>query len=47
VAGHVDEIERYIANAPESRRPALSALRAACRDELDDFRESIEYGMPS
>ena len=42
-----DEIARYIADAPDPRRPALSALRAMCREELDDFHESIEYGMPS
>lgn len=42
-----DEIERYIANAPEPRQAALNALRVACREELGDFRESIEYGMPS
>jgi uncharacterized protein YdhG (YjbR/CyaY superfamily) len=45
--GEADEITRYIADAPDPRQPALSALRTICREELGDFHESIEYGMPS
>ena len=45
--GEADEVERYIEDAPERRRPALRALRAACLNELGDFQESIEHGMPS
>jgi uncharacterized protein YdhG (YjbR/CyaY superfamily) len=47
VPRQADEIGRYIEDAPEPRQPALNALRAACREELSDFQESIEYGMPS
>jgi uncharacterized protein YdhG (YjbR/CyaY superfamily) len=47
VAREPDEIDRYIAEAPESRQAALDALRSACREELGGFRESIGYGMPS
>lgn len=42
-----DEVERYIEDAPEQRRSALKALRAACLDELGGFEESMEYDMPS
>ena len=41
------EVDRYIDDAPEQRKPVLAALRSACRDELSGFRESIEHGMPS
>jgi uncharacterized protein YdhG (YjbR/CyaY superfamily) len=42
-----DEIQRYIEDAPEERRPVLNELRAACLAELPGFEESIVYGMPS
>ena len=47
MSGEADEITRYIADAPEPRQSALTALRAMCREELGNFHESIEYGMPA
>jgi uncharacterized protein YdhG (YjbR/CyaY superfamily) len=41
------EVDRYIDDAPEQRKPMLNALRSASRDELGGFRESLEHGMPS
>ncbi|WP_218174498.1 DUF1801 domain-containing protein [Nocardia seriolae] len=32
---------------PDERRPALTALRELCRDQLSGFREVMNYGMPT
>jgi uncharacterized protein YdhG (YjbR/CyaY superfamily) len=45
--GVTAEVDRYIESAPEPRQPVLTALRAACLEELSEFDESLEHGMPS
>jgi uncharacterized protein YdhG (YjbR/CyaY superfamily) len=43
----VTTVDQYIAGAPETRRPALATLRELCLDELAEYEEGIDYGMPS
>jgi uncharacterized protein YdhG (YjbR/CyaY superfamily) len=40
-------VAAYIDEAPSERRAALRLLRRLCREELSDFKETLEYGMPS
>lgn len=47
MATETRDVDGYIDGASEQRQPVLKALRAACLEELGDFRESLEYGMPS
>ena len=37
----------YIAEQPKEWQPTLKKLRAACRDHLRGYTESMAYGMPS
>jgi uncharacterized protein YdhG (YjbR/CyaY superfamily) len=43
-AGNVDD---YLAELPDDRRRCLETIRAACRELLTGFEESMAYGMPS
>ena len=42
-----DDVDTYLAVAPEGSRAALTELRNACRTLLAGFDESIRYGMPA
>lgn len=42
-----DEIAAYISEAPSERHAVLSSLREACLSALENFDESMAYGMPS
>ena len=39
-------VDKYLAQAPEERRPALGVLRGLCLDELAGYEEAMRYGMP-
>jgi uncharacterized protein YdhG (YjbR/CyaY superfamily) len=41
------DVASHIADAPQERRAALTALRAACLEELEGYEERMAYGMPS
>ncbi|MFJ6614945.1 iron chaperone [Streptomyces sp. NPDC091289] len=47
VRSRAENVDQYLAEAPEARREALTALRALCREELTGFREVMAYGMPA
>ncbi|WP_103512288.1 iron chaperone [Streptomyces sp. SM13] len=47
VRSSAENVDQYLAEAPEARREALTALRALCREELTGFREVMAYGMPA
>lgn len=47
VRSNAEDVDQYLAEAPEARREALTALRALCRAELTGFREVMAYGMPA
>ncbi|MDB5432795.1 MAG: hypothetical protein JWP35_3911 [Caulobacter sp.] len=38
-------VDDYIAEADETRRPALARIRAIAREVLSDWSEAMEYGM--
>ena len=42
-----DDVDSYLALAPEGRRAVLNEMRAACRTLLAGFDESMRYGMPA
>lgn len=42
----VPDVETYIAESPEERKPALERLRALSREVLQGYTEEMEYGMP-
>ena len=42
-----DDVEAYLALAPEGRRAVLNKMRDACRTLLAGFDESMRYGMPA
>jgi uncharacterized protein YdhG (YjbR/CyaY superfamily) len=42
-----DDVDTYLALAPEGRRAVLNEMRAACRTLLAGFDESMRYGMPA
>ena len=42
-----DDVDTYLALAPEGRRAALGEMRDACRTLLAGFDESMRYGMPA
>lgn len=42
-----DEVDAYLAEAPEARREALTRLRELCLAELTGFEEVMAYGMPA
>jgi uncharacterized protein YdhG (YjbR/CyaY superfamily) len=43
----VDTVADYLEEIPGGRGEALGRMRAACRELLLGFDESIQYGMPS
>ncbi|MFE2976011.1 iron chaperone [Streptomyces sp. NPDC059258] len=47
VQSGAQDVDQYLAEAPEARREALTRLRALCREELTGFREVMAYGMPA
>jgi uncharacterized protein YdhG (YjbR/CyaY superfamily) len=42
-----DDVDAYLALAPEGRRAVLNEMRDACRTLLAGFDESMRYGMPA
>jgi uncharacterized protein YdhG (YjbR/CyaY superfamily) len=40
-------VSNYLKEVPEERQEALAKLRDLCRDILQGYTESMEYGMPS
>jgi uncharacterized protein YdhG (YjbR/CyaY superfamily) len=40
-------VDDYLAELPPERREWVGRLRAACREELSGYEESMAYGMPS
>lgn len=43
----IDDVDTYLALAPEGRRAVLNEMREACRTLLAGFDESMRYGMPA
>ena len=41
------DVDAYLAEVPDVRRPALERLREMCVADLDGYEESMDYGMPS
>ncbi|MGW5849243.1 iron chaperone [Streptomyces sp. NPDC055254] len=41
------DVETYLAEAPDARRPALTRLRELCVEELTGFEEIVAHGMPA
>jgi uncharacterized protein YdhG (YjbR/CyaY superfamily) len=41
------DVDAYLVEVPESRRPTLEALRDLCRKCLVGYDEGIAYGMPT
>jgi uncharacterized protein YdhG (YjbR/CyaY superfamily) len=41
-----EDVDTYLARAPEERRAVLSEIRDICRELLTGFDESMSYGMP-
>lgn len=40
-------VDAYLMDLPDAHRHTLQAIRAACRELLTGFEESMAYGMPS
>lgn len=40
-------VDAYLLEVPEARKEALRQLRKLCQENLVDYDESMEYGMPS
>jgi len=40
------EVDRYLDSISEDRRAALNELREVCLELLEDFDETMRYGMP-
>ncbi len=40
------DVDGYLTEVPEARRPAVRRLRELCRAELSGFTEVMAYGMP-
>ena len=47
VQSDADDVDAYLALAPEDRRAVLNEMRDACRMLLAGFDESMRYGMPA
>ena len=47
VPSDADDVDTYLALAPEGRRAVLAEMRDACRTLLAGFDESMRYGMPA
>jgi uncharacterized protein YdhG (YjbR/CyaY superfamily) len=41
------DVDAYLAEVPDERRPVLTAIRQLCRDTLPGYVEGMAYGMPS
>lgn len=41
------DVDRYLAEVPDLRQPALERLRALCLTDLAGYEESMDYKMPS
>jgi uncharacterized protein YdhG (YjbR/CyaY superfamily) len=41
------DVDAYLQEAPDDRRPTLSKLRRLCLKTLVGFEEAMEYGLPS
>lgn len=41
------DVDRYLEEVPDKRRPALVQLRALCARTLAGYEETMEYRMPS
>jgi uncharacterized protein YdhG (YjbR/CyaY superfamily) len=41
------DVDAYLEEVPESRRPTLRALRDLCRKHLKGHDETLAYGMPT
>ncbi len=41
------DVTAYLEEVPPQRVESLKQLRALCRETLDGYEESMEYGMPS
>lgn len=39
-------VDEYLAELPEERRAAVSAIRDACKEAMPGFTEVMAYGMP-
>jgi uncharacterized protein YdhG (YjbR/CyaY superfamily) len=46
VQSKADDVDGYLAEAPEERREALTRLRDLCRAELTGYTERMAHGMP-
>ncbi|MGH8881225.1 MAG: iron chaperone [Stackebrandtia sp.] len=44
---HAADVDGYLAEVPEDRRPALTRIRQLCLRELIGFDEVMAYGMPA
>lgn len=40
------DVDTYLAELPEERRPAAAAVREVCRTELAGYAEVMAHGMP-
>jgi uncharacterized protein YdhG (YjbR/CyaY superfamily) len=40
-------VPEYLDEVPEERLPAIAKLRKLCQENLIEFEESMQYGMPS
>jgi uncharacterized protein YdhG (YjbR/CyaY superfamily) len=47
VRSDADDVDTYLALAPEEWRAVLDEIRGACRTLLAGFDESMRYGMPA
>ncbi|WP_431953099.1 iron chaperone [Nocardia lijiangensis] len=46
VQSKASDVDGYLTEVPEVRRPAVHRLRELCRAELTGFTEVMAYGMP-
>ncbi|WP_067832838.1 iron chaperone [Nocardia lijiangensis] len=46
VQSKASDVDGYLTEVPEARRPAVRRLRELCRAELSGFTEVMAYGMP-
>jgi uncharacterized protein YdhG (YjbR/CyaY superfamily) len=47
VRSDADDVDTYLALAPEGRHAVLNEMRDTCRTLLAGFDESMRYGMPA
>ncbi|GAA1681630.1 DUF1801 domain-containing protein [Glycomyces endophyticus] len=46
VSSAAETVDAYLAELPDGRREAVTAIREVMRAELDGFEEVMAYGMP-